>query len=291
MERGIHHTLSEQECHSFHQKIDSLTYTEMISIHASFSFTYTFLTGRYKQQQPKRRRYIRNYERISLWGEKKNSFYDEIWNAVDLVSWLKVLAAALWIRSFAAKICFNVVRENRLDMYWRIIFAAIATYRRNKFRTQQMSSLSTMVGGDSIKVKYHHQILLEYLSINVNSLTFFYSKTFSASTEALCFSWDWTSCCYCSPPLATNGLCSSKAVCKTTRRQESNTKISRFPKPRRHCMGQLCWWLTLVHWQSTPARSSELKCFLLCCLSATPYHRLSDPAVAQRDDGSVALAS
>ena len=101
--------------------------------------------------------------------------------------------------------------------------------------------------GDVITVKYHHQILLEYLSINANSLTFFYLKTFLASTKALSFSWDWTCCCYCSPPLATNGLCSSKAECTTTRHQESNTKISRFPKPRRHFMGQLCWRLTLVH--------------------------------------------
>ena len=94
-----------------------------------------------------------------------------------------------------------------------------------------MSSLSTMVDGDGISVKYHHQILLEYLSINANSLTFFYLKTSSASTEALCFSWDWTSCCYCSPPLATNGLCSSKAECKTTRRQESKKKYHASQSP------------------------------------------------------------
>ena len=51
-----------------------------------------------------------------------------------------------------------------------------------------MSSLSTKVDGDGIIVKYHHQILLEYLSINANSLTFLSLKMNSASTEALCFS-------------------------------------------------------------------------------------------------------
>ena len=135
MERGIHHTLSEQECHSFHQKIDSLTYTEMISIHASFSFTYTCVfDGRAQTTTKTTTIHTKLWKNIPLKRKKKRTNFILWWNIEyrGYSQLTKGIGSSFMNMEFC---CQNLLQCRDSESSWRVLANHLrcnseSTYRR-----------------------------------------------------------------------------------------------------------------------------------------------------------------